>query len=37
MTMKILNKDMKGDNTVEKIVNVENRKWLPQNGEVGDE
>ena len=32
--MKIVNKDMKSNNMVEKIMGVENRKWTLKNGEV---
>ena len=32
--MKIVNKHMKSNNMVEKIMGVENRKWTLKNGEV---
>lgn len=33
----MVNKNIRGDNMVEKIMNVENRKWPPKNREVGDD
>lgn len=35
MKMKMMNKYVKGDNMVEKMIKVENRKLSPKNGVVG--
>ena len=37
MKMKMVNKIMKSDNMVEKMMKVENRKWLLKNREVGND
>lgn len=37
MKTKMMNKYEEGNNMVEKMIKVENRKLSPKNGEVGDD
>lgn len=37
MKTKMMNKYVEGNNMVEKMIKVENRKLSPKNGEVGDD
>ena len=37
MKMKIVNKNIEGDNIVENMMKVNNRKLTPKNGEMSDD